>query len=109
MSDQSPCLTCGACCGFFRVSFYWGECESAGGYVPDALTVPLSPHRACMAGTERNPVRCSALAGEIGAAVSCTIYENRPSPCREFSVHGEQGPNEDCNRARALYGLEPLL
>ncbi|MBB8903342.1 YkgJ family cysteine cluster protein, partial [Escherichia coli] len=25
MSDLNPCITCGACCAFFRVSFYWAE------------------------------------------------------------------------------------
>ncbi|MEG6657786.1 YkgJ family cysteine cluster protein, partial [Pseudomonas aeruginosa] len=28
MSTDNPCLTCGACCAHFRVSFYWGECRS---------------------------------------------------------------------------------
>ncbi|MDX1269447.1 MAG: YkgJ family cysteine cluster protein, partial [Oceanisphaera sp.] len=28
MSSGNPCLTCGACCAFFRVSFYWGEIHS---------------------------------------------------------------------------------
>ncbi|HGC1012017.1 TPA: YkgJ family cysteine cluster protein, partial [Escherichia coli] len=23
MSNPNPCITCGACCAFFRVSFYW--------------------------------------------------------------------------------------
>ncbi|EGM7481565.1 YkgJ family cysteine cluster protein, partial [Escherichia coli] len=23
MSNLNPCMTCGACCAFFRVSFYW--------------------------------------------------------------------------------------
>ncbi|MEG0249014.1 MAG: YkgJ family cysteine cluster protein, partial [Pseudomonas sp.] len=31
MSEYNPCLDCGACCGYFRVSFFWGECQSAGG------------------------------------------------------------------------------
>jgi len=35
MSIDNPCLTCGACCAYFRVSFYFGECVSAGGAVPD--------------------------------------------------------------------------
>ncbi|HDN1328034.1 YkgJ family cysteine cluster protein, partial [Escherichia coli] len=25
MSNLNPCMTCGACCAFFRVSFYWAE------------------------------------------------------------------------------------
>ncbi|HAO2094658.1 TPA: YkgJ family cysteine cluster protein, partial [Escherichia coli] len=23
MNNPNPCMTCGACCAFFRVSFYW--------------------------------------------------------------------------------------
>lgn len=109
MSSVSPCLSCGACCAFFRVSFYWGECQSAGGNVPDILTTQVTPHLACMKGTGAEPTRCHALLGDVGAEVRCTIYENRPSPCREFNVHGERGlSNDDCNRARAHYGLPPL-
>ncbi|MOA54716.1 hypothetical protein D3C78_1783840 [compost metagenome] len=47
--------------------------------------------------------------GEIGQAVSCSIYPNRPSPCREFDQSGENGlRNEACDRARERYGLPPL-
>ena len=50
-----------------------------------------------------------ALDGEIGKAVSCSIYLNRPSPCREFDQSGENGlRNEACDRARERYGLPPL-
>lgn len=77
--------------------------------MPDELTQQMSPYRACMNGTQTKPSRCVALEGEIGERVGCTIYENRPSPCREFNVHGENGvSNEDCNRARAHFGLPPL-
>ncbi|WP_142908916.1 CxxCxxCC domain-containing protein, partial [Klebsiella pneumoniae] len=27
MSNLNPCMTCGACCAFFRVSFYWAEAD----------------------------------------------------------------------------------
>lgn len=47
--------------------------------------------------------------GEIGQSVSCAIYLDRPSPCREFDQSGENGVrNEACDRARARYGLPPL-
>ena len=37
-----PCLTCGACCAFFRVSFHWSEADpEMGGVVPIELTEPL--------------------------------------------------------------------
>ncbi|AQT59583.1 zinc/iron-chelating domain-containing protein [Cellvibrio sp. PSBB023] len=110
MSLESPCLSCGACCAHFRVSFYWGECQSTGGIVPDDLTLQVSPHHACMKGTETHPVHCTALEGVVGSQVSCSIYENRPSTCREFDILDEQGQlNEACTRARAHYGLPPVL
>ena len=31
-------MTCGACCAFFRVSFYWAEGDDANGTVPASLT-----------------------------------------------------------------------
>ena len=43
MSDMNPCMTCGACCAYFRVSFYWAEASDGGGTVPVHLTEPLSP------------------------------------------------------------------
>ena len=106
----SPCLDCGACCASFRVSFYWGEADDhPGGTVPSALTTAVTPMRVAMRGTDRTAPRCIALDGEIGRAVSCRIYALRPSPCREFNWHGEQGePNERCNRARRQHGLPPL-
>ncbi|MDK7055560.1 YkgJ family cysteine cluster protein, partial [Escherichia coli] len=83
MSEINPCMTCGACCAYFRVSFYWAEADDAGGLVPSALTEPLTPFLRCMSGTNQRQSRCAALSGDIGDAVHCTIYENRPSPCRE--------------------------
>ncbi|HAW39296.1 MAG TPA: YkgJ family cysteine cluster protein, partial [Pseudomonas sp.] len=55
MSIDNPCLTCGACCAYFRVSFYFGECVSAGGAVPDHLTVQVSPFHVAMLGTDSKP------------------------------------------------------
>ena len=106
---QNPCISCGACCGYFRVSFYWAEAEDGGGTVPLSLTEPLSPFLRCMQGTNCRSPHCAALEGEIGKAVSCDIYTNRPTPCREFAQSGEHGMhNEACDRARARYNLPPL-
>ncbi|NDL62430.1 YkgJ family cysteine cluster protein [Acerihabitans arboris] len=110
MSENgNPCMSCGACCAWFRVSFYWAEGDDGGGVVPNALTEPLTPFLRCMAGTNGRSPRCRALEGEVGKSVRCTIYAGRPSPCREFTMAGEQGrPNDACDRARAHYGLPPL-
>ncbi|WP_445397554.1 YkgJ family cysteine cluster protein [Zobellella sp. An-6] len=104
MSGGNPCLSCGACCAFFRVSFYWGEIHSEF-QVPEALTEAVSPTRLAMLGTNQASPRCVALEGEVGGCVSCRIYPNRPSPCREFEAFDADGA---CNRARAAYGLPPL-
>jgi uncharacterized protein len=109
MTSQSPCLTCGACCANFRVSFYWGECQSAGGTIPDELTLQVSPHYACMKGTEKTPVRCIALVGTPGEHVCCNIYDQRSSTCKEFDMLNSDGSvNEACTRARAVFGLPPI-
>lgn len=109
MSDMSPCIQCGACCASFKVSFHWGELQSAGGTVPDALTHHTSPHRNCMQGTQMRSPRCVALDGVIGTSVSCSIYADRPSPCREFTHALENDLYSDyCDRARISHGLAPL-
>ncbi len=111
MSDNvNPCMTCGACCAHFRVSFYWAEANDAGGAVPAELTEPLSLLMRNMRGTNARQPRCVALQGEPGSCTSCGIYAQRPSPCREFAMSGENGIyNEACDRARARYGLPPLF
>ena len=106
----NPCLQCGACCAFFRVSFYWSEAEPfLGGSVPAELTEPLNPQRLVMCGTRHSPARCIALEGEVGTSVRCGIYEKRSSPCRELEPWDEQGrPDEKCTKARLAHNLPPL-
>ena len=79
----NPCLSCGACCAWFRVSFYWRECDDqCPGGVPAGLTEDLGPFRRVMKGTGRIPPRCIALEGEVGTSVYCSIYARRPGICR---------------------------
>lgn len=102
--SDNPCLGCSVCCMHYRVSFYQGEMDSQpGGYVPSDMAVSLTPFRACMKGTERAPGRCIAL-GDSGL---CTIYENRPSVCREFPALMPDGTqNPECIRLQTLYGIK---
>jgi len=53
--------------------------------------------------------RCVALEGRIGEKVGCSIYVNRPSPCRAFAASFENGKrNPRCDEARSAHGLKPL-
>ena len=107
---SSPCLACGACCACFRVSFHWSETERfLGGVTPPEHTIKVTPHLVAMRGTSQHIPRCTALAGVIGEAVSCAIYEQRPSPCREFRPSWVDGVHSQrCDQARAAHGLPPL-
>lgn len=104
MDPAFDCQQCGACCASFRVSFYWAEAESTQGPgthgVPAALTETISPHLLCMQGTNARQPRCSALQGQVGGSIGCTIYAQRPSPCREVMPGDAQ-----CLKARARHGL----
>lgn len=98
-------------CLLFTLScvFFWGECASSGGTVPDDLVASISPSRVAMLGTDCKPTRCTALTGEVGKEVSCSIYHQRSSTCREFEASWENGQqNVDCDAARAAFGLAPL-
>lgn len=104
---MSVCQRCGACCASFRVDFH--PAELAGGAfawgqgVPRPLAVTVTPAIMRLVGTDASPPRCAALAGEIGIAVKCTIYDGRPSPCREFDTE-----HAACQRARQRHGLPTL-
>ncbi|MBK1835383.1 YkgJ family cysteine cluster protein [Roseibacillus ishigakijimensis] len=108
--ENNPCTSCGACCAFFRVSFYGAECDdSPWGTVPSHLTEPLTHHRQVMKGSNEKSPRCVALQGTIGECVGCSIHAVRASVCRDFPPSWENGVhNPDCDRARAAHGLPPL-
>ena len=104
---DNPCANCGACCASYRVDFSIYELESAGGRVPDGLSVPVNQHTCRMRGTDHVPMRCAALVGKVGGGdgkpVGCGIYVERPNPCREL-----EAMSDGCNRARIKHGLAPL-
>lgn len=109
MSDLA-CLSCGACCAAFRVDFHRADLatETSPG-VPVEMTVPLTATLVRMRGTDAAPPRCVALSGELGMLVHCTIYEQRPGPCRDFAPYAPLGIGDDaCDRARRRHGLPPL-
>lgn len=114
MSAQAlhPCLSCGACCAYFRVSFYWREAEASENplAVPVELTEDYNSQRRAMRGTnQKHHARCVALEGKIGERAACSVYTLRPSPCREFEASLENGThNPRCDQARAQHNLPPL-
>lgn len=105
MSDDNPCLSCGACCAFFRVIFHWIECIEK--KIPEHTVEKISDRELCMKGTNKSRPHCICLSGEIGQKVHCLIYEERPYPCIRFKA-SLNGSNPSCDRARAYYGLKSL-
>ena len=106
--EQNPCLRCGACCVGWRASFYWAEGDDAvEGGVPARLTVRVDIFRRAM--RRRRNRRCVALQGTPGRRVACTIYDRRPSVCRNFQPAWAEGSaGARCREARTRLGLPPL-
>lgn len=100
LPTQDACLSCGACCAYFRVSFYWAE----GLEMPDDHVEAISPVYACMTGTNQKNPRCIALGGTIGEQVSCTMYQARSSSCKEVQIADSQ-----CNKARIAHQMIPFV
>jgi uncharacterized protein len=111
MSWENPCVRCGACCAYFRVEFYWRETDRTESHgVPVALSEDLTDFLRCMKGTNRKRgAQCVGLRGRVGDRAVCSIYPNRPSPCRAFTASYADGkPNKRCDEARRAHGLRPL-
>jgi Fe-S-cluster containining protein len=100
----NPCFECGQCCQHFRVSFYHGEIEGNGtGVVPAQFTSKVNDHLACMKGTEKGGAPCVALRYSAVEGYRCSIYEQRPSTCREFNILNEDGTlNPECQKLQAI-------
>ena len=111
MPVEHPCLTCGACCAFFRVSFHWSEADAAlGGAVPFELTEPLRTHERAMRSTSQAQPRCIALDADIGRHSRCTIHDRRPSVCALVPASWEFGAaSAQCDKARLAHGLPVLV
>ena len=89
------CQSCGACCSY---SSDWPRFSTE-----DDAQLALIPAKlvaAGEAGMRCDGARCSALAGEVGKATSCTIYDIRPDVCRACMPGGD-----DCLMARRAFGM----
>ena len=109
MDEPPNCVDCGACC----VSPFLGE-----GYIQLAeeevarvrfLGLPVidmledEEERIVLLGTRINREGhrvCRALGGKIGRRVECSIYESRPSLCRQF-----EAGSPECLQARQAVGI----
>lgn len=104
-----PCLSCGACCAFFRVSFHWSETLAESHGVPSVMTNEMSLNRNVMKGTDQANPRCIAFTGEVGSVVGCSIYLKRPGCCRDFKASFENATrNAACDEARLAKGMKIL-
>jgi Fe-S-cluster containining protein len=93
-TSPPDCSKCGACCAY---SFDWPEfvADDDGDKIPERL---IAEGGGCM---RCDGDRCSALVGEVGKQVSCAVYADRPSPCREFSPGGA-----GCRQVRRFFKLD---
>ena len=108
---EHPCLSCGACCASYRVTFPSSETKRTNPFpVPEEYTEDSGIHFKTMKGTgKKHRPSCCALIGKIGVKAICGIYSERPTPCREFMASWENGrPNSRCDEARRLHGMSPL-
>jgi uncharacterized protein len=103
MSDEADeiahlCQSCGACCAY---SANWPRFSTEDDAALDLIPPDLV--NAAETGMRCEGDRCAALAGKVGLATSCTIYEVRPEVCRTC-LPGDV----ECNMARKRHGLPRL-
>ncbi|MBE9603506.1 YkgJ family cysteine cluster protein [Acetobacteraceae bacterium H6797] len=89
------CQTCGACCAYSREwPRFSMESEAEIALIPAAMVAENGSGMRC------EGERCTALKGELGKSVGCTIYAVRPLVCRDC-----QPGDEECLIARRHHGL----
>ena len=104
-----PCQTCGACCTSFEVSFPVTELSENSFHVPENRTFKIDEQTRALKTLNKENMRCQSLEGHLGKMVSCRIYNNRPSPCRNFKASFEDGiANPRCDQVRQERGMKPL-
>lgn len=108
-----PCVSCGACCAFYRASFPFFEVQQR--QIPEDLVQEINFPYVAMRGTHLKAtadMRCVALKGTVGEfGTLCGIYENRASCCRDFWPSLEDGVthNARCDKAREAHNMVPLV
>lgn len=91
MDHSYDCQSCGACCSGLGVDVY-GDDDVPDKFVKnDRLFGPsMRERKGC----------CICLKGKIGVRVRCSIYDQRPTVCREFQPGSQQ-----CLDSRKRNGL----
>ena len=71
--------------------------------MPEHYTEPVTAVYSCMAGTNQlhAVLHCK---GTIGEHVSCGMYEQRSSSCKEVQIADDQ-----CNKARRAHNMIPFV
>jgi Fe-S-cluster containining protein len=93
--DAAPCRSCGACCSFSKD---WPRFSTEDDLDLDRIPPEFIDRRLDRIRCDGD--RCYALAGEVGVATSCRIYDVRPNVCRACSPG-----DEACRLARHRFGL----
>jgi len=95
-TDELDCLTCGACC---REAYDSVEISKREPLIKRHPTLVVRDARIKL---RRNGTRCAALSGGLTPTetYACTIYNDRPRTCREFT----RG-SDNCLDARRRVGL----
>lgn len=100
--SKPDCETCGACCVLAlivtvnpgdekRLKEYW-----------DITTDDFVIER--VLGRDLETGRCVHLDGDLSRRVSCSIYPDRPDPCRAFEAGSDR-----CLEYRRMCGIDPQL
>lgn len=91
------CQACGACCSYSKEWPRFSlESDAALALIPADFVDDGQGRMRCEGD------RCSALAGIVGVATSCTVYPVRPEVCR-VCVPGDDA----CQMARRRFHMEP--
>jgi Fe-S-cluster containining protein len=107
--EEYDCQSCGACCVQHGPhdgnAYVYLDREEARRM--RSLALPVVEHAlglCCLGAVSHEGAggkpACVAFAGQMGEACGCSIYEDRPSVCREFEAGGPL-----CREAREQAGL----
>jgi uncharacterized protein len=91
MIEKLDCTTCGACCAIDSTIITWAHkpienSDENLNFLKINNYIDSYIHGYFQMKTSKNCDRCIALEGTLGEKVSCNVYENRPSVCKNFEI-----------------------